>query len=494
MSSGKRLAKRSIIGARVCCPHPSQDGYFFPCAIQATRTGHSGQNRYSVKFVDGTVAEVKETELIGQGFRSIASIGLKKGQKVYITLSGKEVQGIVISHQMNDEVLVAVSGQEHPVLHVSRRIQEVRLTESRKSARLADHDTDYVKLANIHAHTQKRAVSGVIDVPSSNPRKRTSASLSEDVEAMDEQIAAMALTSLSCSPVPSHITRLQEVEMWAAGSEGGHSSSYSSWDTDGSWKSSPSPPSRLPVSAVPTPVQVFTGNSTDEGIGLEEAFDEPSDESSPRKKRLPSRKVYQCTWQACGVVSATRSAVERHIRHAHLMRQDNSDSDLSDDHEEEFYYTEIEVNVDNITDSLQHMNMSTSPAPTQSHMDMVRPPHEDPIYKDHQYGIRPVESTFSAPVNIPQIQRSLSWQASTSGTNSVSLQSQGYRSIFYQRQQQHQAASPKSPTYLCSTQRSSKGRGEGRKCRKVYGMDNRDLWCTQCRWKKACSRSFDSYA
>ena len=27
-----------------------------------------------------------------------------------------------------------------------------------------------------------------------------------------------------------------------------------------------------------------------------------------------------------------------------------------------------------------------------------------------------------------------------------------------------------------------------KKCRKVYGMSNKDLWCTQCRWKKACVR------
>lgn len=34
-------------------------------------------------------------------------------------------------------------------------------------------------------------------------------------------------------------------------------------------------------------------------------------------------------------------------------------------------------------------------------------------------------------------------------------------------------------------------RGENKKCRKVYGMDNRDSWCTQCKWKKACSRFGD---
>ena len=27
-----------------------------------------------------------------------------------------------------------------------------------------------------------------------------------------------------------------------------------------------------------------------------------------------------------------------------------------------------------------------------------------------------------------------------------------------------------------------------KKCRKVYGIDNKNSWCTQCRWKKACTR------
>ena len=27
-----------------------------------------------------------------------------------------------------------------------------------------------------------------------------------------------------------------------------------------------------------------------------------------------------------------------------------------------------------------------------------------------------------------------------------------------------------------------------KKCRKVYGIDNKKAWCTQCRWKKACTR------
>lgn len=34
-------------------------------------------------------------------------------------------------------------------------------------------------------------------------------------------------------------------------------------------------------------------------------------------------------------------------------------------------------------------------------------------------------------------------------------------------------------------------RGETRKCRKVYGMEKKDQWCTQCKWKKACTRFTD---
>lgn len=36
-----------------------------------------------------------------------------------------------------------------------------------------------------------------------------------------------------------------------------------------------------------------------------------------------------------------------------------------------------------------------------------------------------------------------------------------------------------------------KPRGEAKKCRKVYGMEKRDMWCTACRWKKACQRFND---
>ncbi|RXG70627.1 Zinc finger protein [Armadillidium vulgare] len=189
----------------------------------------------------------------------------------------------------------------------------------------------------------------------------------------------------------------------------------------------------------------------------------------------------------------------------------DDDDDDDDDHEEEFYWTEIEVNVTTTveppSESVSPPNLNPSrpriippsgrpiqtPAPqvttstsssplsnmqffspsksvhvgnsspltlvssppTLSHMDMARPPHEDPDYKRH----------FSSTI------LSSSW--------------------------------PRTPSYLSGSHRGGKVRsvgsskagsgrgkrnGESRKCRKVYGMEQKDQWCTQCKWKKACSR------
>ncbi|KAA0184082.1 hypothetical protein HAZT_HAZT000845 [Hyalella azteca] len=40
--------------------------------------------------------------------------------------------------------------------------------------------------------------------------------------------------------------------------------------------------------------------------------------------------------------------------------------------------------------------------------------------------------------------------------------------------------------------RGGKRGGESKKCRKYYGMEQKNEWCTQCRWKKACSRFVNS--
>lgn len=50
-------------------------------------------------------------------------------------------------------------------VEVIKRIDEVRLLESRKSARLMDQDTDFARLADMVGGDRKRQASHTIDVP-----------------------------------------------------------------------------------------------------------------------------------------------------------------------------------------------------------------------------------------------------------------------------------------------------------------------------------------
>lgn len=90
---------------------------------------------------------------------------------------------------------------------------------------------------------------------------------------------------------------------------------------------------------------------------------------------------------------------------------------------------------------------------------MARPPHEDPDYQRQIVGSFR-QSLLSGPINIPQSPHKL-----------LKL-----------------SPRPHSPKMPVSPRRQ---RGENKKCRKVYGMEHREQWCTQCKWKKACTRFGD---
>ncbi|KAF4519670.1 hypothetical protein B566_EDAN016771 [Ephemera danica] len=184
--------------------------------------------------------------------------------------------------------------------------------------------------------------------------------------------------------------------------------------------------------------------------------------------------VFQCTWKGCGVRTTTCVAIERHVRKMHLgprpPRPDGGE-DSSSDHEEEFYYTEIEVEAANVAAS----------SPTLSHQDMARPPHEDPEYQRQllqqsgSYKSPSLMAQRGSPVTIPMA--SFSWTAGSY----LPVSPQKYQKL--------------SPKMGVSSPKLSPGgrrvRGESKKCRKVYGMDHREQWCTQCKWKKACTRFGD---
>ncbi|KAK1133624.1 hypothetical protein K0M31_011425 [Melipona bicolor] len=130
MSTGKRLAKRSIIGTRVCAP--GEDGKYYSGVIHAVKTPASAasesglsitpKTRYSVRFdsVPGgrppsPSTEYSDRDLIGPGFGSVTSARLVPGQKVYLTYNGREIHAEVTQHREHlDEVdvIIAPTGQE----------------------------------------------------------------------------------------------------------------------------------------------------------------------------------------------------------------------------------------------------------------------------------------------------------------------------------------------------------------------------------------------
>ncbi|CAH1368303.1 unnamed protein product [Tenebrio molitor] len=446
MSTGKRLAKRSIIGTRVCAP--GEDGKYYSGVIQAVKTpanfvennnciNLTPNTRYTVRFdsrqgnLGRTTAEFFEMDLIGPGFQSVLGLELVPDQKCFVTYNGREVSGEVCKHHLErDEVLIRIHppGSEAP-FEVQKRLDEVRLLESRKSARLADQDTDFARLADM-AGDRKRTASHTIDVPVPSShlgsRKRRPSSSQDDNfkdTQMDECSAALVLMSLSCSPHSPNINGFP----WLSTSPDSSISSSSA-----SYRSTPSPP---PRAYSPQSVPLSSSSVSDEGIVMDYYPDE-----QPRKKKNVTRIVFQCTWPYCLKITNTCEAIEAHVRNEHLTDH------VVDAREEEFYYTEIEQSL-------------TSPPPTLSHRDMARPPHEDPDYQRQLVGsIR--QTLFSGPTPIPQSPHKL-----------LKL-----------------SPRPHSPKMPASPRRV---RGENKKCRKVYGMEHREQWCTQCKWKKACSRFGD---
>ncbi|XP_076307316.1 zinc finger protein 704-like [Tachypleus tridentatus] len=500
MSTGKRLAKRSVLGTRVCAQ--LEDGRYYPGVIQATKTGENSQeNIYCVQFEDRNVREFMLHELIGPGFQSVHRVKLKNGQRVYVTYQGREVVGIVDHHRPNlDQVLITVEPSSHSphvtkAVVLKKKLEEIRLVESRKSARLQDTDTDYSRLAEGQPETKKRPPSLIIDVPPlqmQSGRKRRPSS-TDDTDIMNDCSAAMVLMSLSCSPKSP---RLPNSGSYGYSWTSSTSSGFQGWDSSSSdtRTTTPSPPSpSLSVDTVATQNNVSSpGQVSDEGIEMDETvvfMEEPL--SGKRKTRI----LFQCTWPGCGRQYHRCEDVEKHVRMCHLRHSTSQPSDSCDDHEEEFYYTEIELDdqqsppaspegsTENVLLSPGLTNIYTSSAPTLSHLDMVKPPHENPEYRDPQDKKLILDSRVSPskPVSIPKFhQPIIHWQPYT---HAVSALSDMVLSPKYVR------LSPKSvspPAKLSTVHK--RGRSEIRKCRKVYGMENRELWCTQCRWKKACTR------
>uniref|UniRef100_A0A0B7AS88 DUF4772 domain-containing protein n=1 Tax=Arion vulgaris TaxID=1028688 RepID=A0A0B7AS88_9EUPU len=573
----KKLAKRSIIGTRVSALWP-QDGRYYPGIVQSQvyEETITADAVYDIIFDDGFTHHIKSRNVVGPGFQQVTSTVLKRGQKVFLTLNGREVNGVVLHHNhVIDEVVVKLRNQNGEDYDTTRRLEEIRLLESRKSARLVDHaDTDYSKLADLqlnvcdsHIISKRRIPSNVIDVPSPSfekhniRRRRRQGPLSvefatdhrgalSDLVSMDETVAALVLTSLSVSPASPSWTaayiqsgNIDSKETYCPYPDSHLSSSVASGGFFRGYleRGNHSPPLMLPPLSESAPATMeYKLPITDD--------DDDNPENSSQITLTPTCQendatIYKCTWRGCCVMTTTRNKIERHIRRDHFHR--DSDIELTDN-EEDFHYTEMDANhqaINTMTKSFAALN-TLSPNEkisffhknicnnvSNAEKETVIPcesetghgsnngdslsgscpssEHGEERISDPDYLIKDLTAAFSSnettssqgqttPLSVTadkdQIKKSLSWQSNCPSLGVLISPSQrSSKPTPQERLSQHQAQSPKSNTVRSTFKvtQHRRTRSEVRKCRKVYGMENRELWCTQCKWKKACTKFID---
>uniref|UniRef100_A0A8C5DZB6 C2H2-type domain-containing protein n=2 Tax=Gouania willdenowi TaxID=441366 RepID=A0A8C5DZB6_GOUWI len=356
-----------------------------------------------------------------------------------------------------------------------------------------------------------------------------------------EVMAATVLTSLSTSPLVLHPSCAPSVpepttKTWKEALSGSYSSSTSgNWSWDASDQSVPSTPSP-PLSNDHNKNFLLSSHGDDVSEDVTESAHFMFEDPIPRKRKNSMKVMFKCLWKNCEKVLSTSSGIQRHIRTLHLGR--NSDSDYSDG-EEDFYYSEIEVNMDSLTEGLSSL---TPTSPTTACPPPIFPPpltevpHSEHIRMNGSQSHPPTLLSQSAPSTLCHIRTDHAYQATapvsipvcpelagiangngigpgTGSGNGISVSWQSPAVMFKGvsgpvthirtvsiGEKRLPAASThatvnKTPALITQTPKpaagSRKPRGEAKKCRKVYGMEKRDMWCTACRWKKACQRFID---
>ncbi|KAG7461152.1 hypothetical protein MATL_G00206950 [Megalops atlanticus] len=433
-----RLGKRSPMGALVC----AADGLAEP--------GHLG-----TEAGDGA-----GSPMIGPGCR----VKLYPGPRVYVNCCGQECAGVAKQHNHADgEVSVFLPQQGH---HAVGSFEEVWTTSAGPP----------------QTSPLPRPVSSNVSMPNgySSP---------ESVD-MDEIMAAMVLTSLSCSPVvqspPQRDPAAASCEMECAGGElsDSGSSGYWSWDRG---NGSPAPSPSIPET------DSCLAPAVDEGLDMEleqVLFDEPAS----RKPKSSGRLAYRCLWPSCGKVLTSVVGMKRHIRTLHLGHSSESEQSRR---EEDFYYTEIHRELDSAAPAMPCASPPNPPAdpgsatPPPSLLSQSAPDRCWQVRSEHLYQTSaPLQVTGSPSASCqwtPSVNVLPSPQTAPFRSRSVSVGEQ-----WIQQQQsaslRPHPASRSPPRGHCTSRRV---RGEAKKCRKVYGIERRDQWCTACRWKKACQRFVD---
>ncbi|XP_020485182.1 zinc finger protein 704 isoform X2 [Labrus bergylta] len=350
------------------------------------------------------------------------------------------------------------------------------------------------ELANNFRATQGRSVSLTERQPLSSNHIPVPRNRKPSGHADKEVMAATVLTSLSTSPLvlnPSSAPTVPEPasRAWKEMLSASYSSSTSgNWSWDASDQSVPSTPSP-PLTNDANKNFLLSSQCDDVSEDVTESTHFMFEDPIPRKRKNSMKVMFKCLWKNCEKVLSTSSGIQRHVRTVHLGR--NSDSDYSDG-EEDFYYSEIEVNMDSLTEGMSSL---TPTSPTTCGPPPVFPPpltdlpHSEHINMNGSQSHAPSLLSQSAPSTLCHIRTDHAYQGPVTHVRTVSIgEKRQPAAVTHTAVNKNHAVTTQAPKAASGTR---KPRGEAKKCRKVYGMEKRDMWCTACRWKKACQRFTD---
>uniref|UniRef100_A0A8B9QEX6 Zinc finger protein 395 n=1 Tax=Apteryx owenii TaxID=8824 RepID=A0A8B9QEX6_APTOW len=414
----RRLGKRSLLGTRVSAPGSLADGVLVSAQLPGLPADLSRVPSHAAPWEDGPGKERAEESSRAPRFPSPNRPQLHAGQQVVVTYTGQERAGLAEQHHPPSDKVKVLLPERGP--RGARRVEDARPAELRRSP-----------LPASGTEPLRRSVSSSIDVP----RRKADAAVE-----MDEMVAAMVLTSLSCSPVvqsppagdsavpPSRAA----CDPWK---ESGDVSDSGSSTTSGHWSGG---------SDICTPPRADgSPKHSSEALGsppADDGFDTDSDpflldEPAPRKRKNSVKVMYKCLWPGCGKVLRSIVGIKRHVKTQHLG--DGADSDQRK-REEDFYYTEVQVKEEPAPESAASPTSAAAPvgiqpAPAKPEAPPAEAPAREPapagsalsqsapssfwhIQADHAYQALP---SIQIPVS-PHIFTSISWATATSTLPSLS--------------------------------------------------------------------------
>ena len=209
-SGAARVGKRSIVGTRVAVPVTAAgETLYVPAVVHSTRvlgletsycvffTTAAHDSHDSLRALLPSRREYRAEQIIGPGFQSVSAVRrFATGQRVFLTHKGREVTGSVLRHDPMDGGLLLVqllpqppapdsllepppASSAAPALLLTRRIDDVRLLESRKSQRLTSDVTGNGHTVAQHVEWAAAAATGQPDDGSSPVAVRNGAHLQQ---------------------------------------------------------------------------------------------------------------------------------------------------------------------------------------------------------------------------------------------------------------------------------------------------------------------------